>query len=301
MLAMVRNRVSLICVCLGLLGLLSGCNPKDLYVSVTDRIYVPPPKPELESPRAGEAKAEAPPPMAAAAPAPPPPAPPEEPRVTEPPVAPPPPEPPPPAPVAPPVVVPPPPPPVVAAVPEPEMVSVPNVVGMPQDQAERVITDARLGRGSITLQQHKTVPAGHVISQDPAAGTRVPPGTPVHLVVSTGWPKEPAVSLDDVYFDYDRFAIRDDAKAALEANAAILKADASRKILIEGHCDERGTSDYNLVLGEKRARAAKQYLQDLGIDASRIQITSFGKEKPFCTEHNPTCWQSNRRAHFVLQ
>lgn len=310
MVAMVRNRVSLVCVCVGLLGLLSGCNPKDLYVSVTDRMYVPPPKPELEPPRAGEAKeakaeAPAPPPMAAPAPAPPPPAPLEEARIAEPPVAPPPPEPPPPAPIAPPVVPPPseppPPPPVVAAVPEPEMVSVPNVVGMPQDQAERVIADARLGKGSITFQQHKTVPAGHVISQDPAAGTRVPPGTPVHLVISTGWPKEPPVSLQDVYFDYDRFAIRDDAKAALEANAAVLKSDASRKILIEGHCDERGTSDYNLVLGEKRARAARQYLQDLGIDGSRVQITSFGKEKPFCTEHNPTCWQSNRRAHFVLQ
>jgi peptidoglycan-associated lipoprotein len=190
---------------------------------------------------------------------------------------------------------------VVAAVPEPEMVSVPNVVGMAKDQAEGVITGARLGLGTITLQQHKTVPAGHVISQDPSAGTRVPPGTPVHLVVSTGWPAEPAVSLQDVYFDYDRFVIRDDGKSVLEANAASLKADGNRKILIEGHCDERGTSDYNLVLGERRARAAKQYLQDLGVDGSRIQITSLGKEKPFCTEHNPTCWQSNRRVHFVVQ
>jgi peptidoglycan-associated lipoprotein len=119
--------------------------------------------------------------------------------------------------------------------------------------------------------------------------------------VSKGWPDEPAVSLQDVYFDYDRFVIRDDGKSVLEANAASLKADGNRKILIEGHCDERGTSDYNLVLGERRARAAKQYLQDLGVDGSRMQITSLGKEKPFCTEHNPTCWQSNRRVHFVVQ
>lgn len=293
MLAMVRNRVSVVCACVGLVGLLTGCNPKDLYVSVTDRVYVPPPKPSLEQPRVAEAKAEPPaPPMMA----PPVPAPPEEVRVVEPPVPPPSPA---PAPVAPPLVAPPAP--VIAAAPEPEMVSVPNVVGMAKDEAQGVITGARLGLGTITFQQHKTVPAGHVISQDPPAGTRVPPGTPVHLVVSTGWPAEPGVSLQDVYFDYDRFVIRSDGKAVLEANAAALKSDVSRKILIEGHCDERGTSDYNLVLGEKRARAVKQYLQDLGIDGSRIQITSLGKEKPLCTEHNPTCWQSNRRGHFVSQ
>jgi len=282
-----------VCACVGLVGLLSGCNPKDLYVSVTDRVYVPPPKPSLEQPRVAEAKGEPPAPPVMAPPAP---APPEEVRVVEPPVPPPPPA---PEPVAPPLAVAPPP--VVAAVPEPEMVSVPNVVGMTREDAQGVITDARLGLGTITLQQHKTVPAGHVISQDPPAGARVAPGTPIHLVVSTGWPTEPAVSLQDVYFDYDKFVVRNDGKSVLEANAAALKSDASRKILIEGHCDERGTGDYNLVLGEKRARAVKQYLQDLGIDGSRLQITSLGKEKPFCTEHNPTCWQSNRRAHFVLQ
>jgi peptidoglycan-associated lipoprotein len=72
-------------------------------------------------------------------------------------------------------------------------------------------------------------------------------------------------------------------------------------ILIEGHCDERGTSEYNLVLGEKRARAAMQYLQDLGVAASRLQIVSFGKEKPFCRVHTVDCWQENRRAHLVRQ
>ncbi len=109
------------------------------------------------------------------------------------------------------------------------------------------------------------------------------------------------VSLEDVFFDYDRFTLRSDAKPALEANAASLKSDLKLKILIEGHCDERGTGEYNLVLGEKRARAARQYLQDLGIETSRVQITSLGKERPFCTEHNPACWQKNRRAHFVTQ
>lgn len=108
------------------------------------------------------------------------------------------------------------------------------------------------------------------------------------------------ISLEDVFFDFDRFAIRSDAKPVLEANAAALKSEPNVKILIEGHCDERGTSEYNLVLGEKRARAARQYLQGLGIEASRIQITSFGKERPFCFEHDPVCFQKNRRAHFVV-
>jgi peptidoglycan-associated lipoprotein len=86
----------------------------------------------------------------------------------------------------------------------------------------------------------------------------------------------------------------------LEANARRLKAENGRKLLIEGHCDERGTVEYNLVLGERRAQTVKQYLQDLGVPSSQIQITSYGKEKPFCTDHSEACWQSNRRAHFVL-
>jgi peptidoglycan-associated lipoprotein len=192
---------------------------------------------------------------------------------------------------------------VVAAAPEAEFVIVPNVVGMSKDDAQSAISGARLEMGNVTFQPHDTVPAGHVISQDPAAGARVRPGTPVNIVISTGAGTAGAggMSLGDVYFDYDRSAIRSDATAVLESNATTLKSERNLKVLIEGHCDERGTSDYNLVLGEKRARAAKQYLQDLGVEASRVQITSLGKEKPSCMEHNTTCWQKNRRAHFVLQ
>ena len=101
-----------------------------------------------------------------------------------------------------------------------------------------------------------------------------------------------------MYFDYDMFLIRRDASAVLEANARLLKADGMHTLLIEGHCDERGTHAYNLVLGERRARAVNQYLQDLGVPASQLQMTSYGKERPFCTEHSEACWQSNRRAHF---
>jgi len=109
----------------------------------------------------------------------------------------------------------------------------------------------------------------------------------------------PSAGLSDIFFDFDRFAIRDDARSGLEANAGILKARSGEKILIAGHCDERGTSAYNLVLGERRAQAAARYLQDLGVSSSQMQITSYGKERPFCEEHSEACWQSNRRAHFT--
>lgn len=111
---------------------------------------------------------------------------------------------------------------------------------------------------------------------------------------------EPLV-LSDVYFDYDQFILRKDAKASLEGTARRLKTENGAKLLIEGHCDERGTVAYNLVLGERRARMVGQYLEDLGIASSRIQITSYGKERPFCSVHSDHCWQQNRRAHFVLQ
>ena len=109
----------------------------------------------------------------------------------------------------------------------------------------------------------------------------------------------PIPELSDIFFDFDRFAIRDEARSGLEANAGLLKSQSGEKILVEGHCDERGTSAYNLVLGERRAQAATQYLRDLGVPSSQMQITSYGKERPFCAEHSEACWQSNRRAHFT--
>lgn len=111
----------------------------------------------------------------------------------------------------------------------------------------------------------------------------------------------PSLSLADAYFDYDRFALRDDARAALEEDARQLKANDGWTLLVEGHCDERGTSAYNLVLGERRAMAARQYLADLGLPPARIQTTSFGKERPFCLDHSEPCWQRNRRAHLFKQ
>ena len=106
--------------------------------------------------------------------------------------------------------------------------------------------------------------------------------------------------LGDAFFDYDQSTIRADARAPLQTDADWLKRWTSTQIAVEGHCDARGSSEYNLALGTRRAEAVKQYLVDLGVPAGRITIISKGKEQPFCTEENETCWQQNRRGHFLV-
>ena len=106
--------------------------------------------------------------------------------------------------------------------------------------------------------------------------------------------------LGDVYFDLDESTIKDAAKAALSTNATWLKRWTGTRINVEGHCDERGTAEYNLGLGERRANAVKAYLVELGVPGDRVVIVSKGKESPFCTEKNESCWQQNRRGHFVI-
>jgi peptidoglycan-associated lipoprotein len=106
--------------------------------------------------------------------------------------------------------------------------------------------------------------------------------------------------LDDVFFDYDQSVVRTDSRGALQKNAEWLKRWQSTRIAVEGHADERGTAEYNLGLGERRANAVKDYLVSLGVPADRIMTVSKGKESPFCTESNESCWQQNRRGHFVI-
>ncbi len=110
-----------------------------------------------------------------------------------------------------------------------------------------------------------------------------------------------ASGLVDVHFDFDKAVIRKSEQDKLAAAATALKTDKKRKVVVEGHCDERGTANYNLALGERRAKAVKKYLADLGVAASQIQTTSFGKERPLCTEQNEDCYQRNRRGHFAAQ
>jgi len=103
----------------------------------------------------------------------------------------------------------------------------------------------------------------------------------------------------DAYFDTDKADIRPDARDALAKTADFLKSEPSIKVTIEGHCDERGSTEYNLGLGDRRAAAVKAYLFSLGVSAGQLTTVSFGKEKPFCMEHGEPCWQQNRRGHFV--
>ena len=107
-------------------------------------------------------------------------------------------------------------------------------------------------------------------------------------------------NVKDAYFELDKSDLRDDARAVLTKDAEFFRSYPQVKVSLEGQCDERGSTEYNLGLGQRRAEAAKNYLISLGISADRIETTSWGKERPFCTEHDESCWQQNRRAHFVL-
>jgi len=110
-----------------------------------------------------------------------------------------------------------------------------------------------------------------------------------------------AAGLRDVLFDYDSWTISEDGRQALSRDADWMKSNSSTLVKVEGHCDERGTSAYNLVLGEKRAKAARNYLVELGIGANRLSVVSYGKERPSCNEHAESCYQQNRRGHLVLK
>jgi peptidoglycan-associated lipoprotein len=105
----------------------------------------------------------------------------------------------------------------------------------------------------------------------------------------------------DIFFDFDKHTIRPDAARTLDANLQWMKANPSAPILIEGHCDERGTNAYNLVLGERRAKAAQEYLVSRGVAATRITIISYGEERPTCTAQTEACWAKNRRAAFLTK
>jgi len=125
-----------------------------------------------------------------------------------------------------------------------------------------------------------------------------PPSAPARTITDVL-----ASEVQDAYFDYDKTDIRGDARDVLSRNATALKSILSEfpnaSIVIEGHCDERGSAEYNLGLGDRRATAAKEFLQGLGVSPDRLKTISYGKERPQCTEQNEACWQKNRRAHFV--
>ena len=110
-----------------------------------------------------------------------------------------------------------------------------------------------------------------------------------------------AAGLRDVFFAYDSFSITDEGRHALSSDAEWIKSNPQAQLKIEGHCDERGTSAYNLVLGEKRAKAVRNYLVELGVAPQHLSVVSYGKERPFCTEHGEQCYSMNRRGHLVVK
>jgi len=107
--------------------------------------------------------------------------------------------------------------------------------------------------------------------------------------------------LKPIHFDFDKYDIRSGDAKILDANARWMKANANYLILIEGHCDERGTNEYNLALGERRAKATMNYLVAQGVAATRMTLISYGEERPLCAEKNEECWAKNRRAHFLVK
>ncbi len=138
----------------------------------------------------------------------------------------------------------------------------------------------------------------------PVPGGPTPSSTPAPAPATPAPPTAtPSANLDlqPAFFDLDSDVLREDARAALDKDARALRENAAVNVTIEGHCDERGTAEYNQALGERRAQAAKDYLVAAGIADSRLKIVSYGKERPFAEGHDEASWQQNRRAHLTVQ
>jgi len=132
-------------------------------------------------------------------------------------------------------------------------------------------------------------------AQEETTTTPPPPPAPTETT------PEPRATLADAFFDFDAAELRDDAKNALENNAKWMERNTGVGVVVEGHCDERGSVEYNLALGERRAKAAKEFLVSYGITANRLTTISYGKERPFDPGHDENSWAQNRRAHFVAK
>lgn len=165
--------------------------------------------------------------------------------------------------------------------------------------------------GAVTPQGSTTVtPSDSATYTLTASGPGGNADATVRITVNAPAPPPPAAKestfdelfaqeVRDAYFDYDKADIRADAQTALQHDADFLKRYPQARIVVEGHCDERGSTEYNLALGDRRANAVKQYLVNLGIPAANINTVSYGKEKPVCTESTEECYQKNRRGHLT--
>jgi peptidoglycan-associated lipoprotein len=171
-------------------------------------------------------------------------------------------------------------------------VSISPEVGAVTPQGSTTVTPSDSTTYTITA----TGPGG---SADATARVNVNVPAPPPAPKVAGWRELFTEEVRDAYFDYDKANIRPDAQQALQKTAEFLKKYPEARVVVEGHCDERGSTEYNLALGDRRAAAVKEYLINLGIPAANINTVSYGKEKPFCMESSEACWQQNRRGHFI--
>jgi len=165
--------------------------------------------------------------------------------------------------------------------------------------------------GTATTPEGSVAPLGEITTRP---GTTPPDSAPAGAPTGAGearapiGPARPSVAefaaraeLEDIHFDFDRYDIRPGDARLLDASAAWLRANPASLVLIEGHCDERGTDAYNMALGDRRAKATMDYLVSRGIQAERITTLSYGEERPVCRQHTEACWAKNRRAHFLVK
>ena len=191
---------------------------------------------------------------------------------------------------------------------QPEPLKLPELV-----EAERINEDPIVASPEPTITESDPLPGAMVEEPPseleaaeldrPAENGHEPVVTPVEMPSSALLEELEAtpVYLLDVPFNFDQYRLRDDALAFMEVNATRMKEEGVNSVLLEGRGDEVGTTEYNLVLGERRALAVKRYLMDLGLTPSTLHTTSYGKERPLCTDHNVECWQMNRSVHFVVK
>jgi peptidoglycan-associated lipoprotein len=179
-------------------------------------------------------------------------------------------------------------------------ISIDNGIGTVQSTGNRRVSPDNSTTWTLTASG----PGGNVTSSATVSVTTPPPPPPPPPAPAPTVTLEQRLTNDvkDAYFDYDKSDIRADARDTLTNDATALKAILAdfpnATILVEGHCDERGSAEYNLGLGDQRSTSAKEFLTQLGIPADRLKTISYGKERPSCTESNEACWQKNRRAHF---
>lgn len=180
-----------------------------------------------------------------------------------------------------------------------DSITIDNGIGAVSASGTRQVFPSSTTRYTLTATNAggTTTMSANVTVSDPP-----PPPPPPAKAPAKSLSERLATEVSDVYFDYDQYAIREDARSVLSRNSDALKrilADfPAATITVEGHCDERGSAEYNLGLGDRRSTSAKEFLTQLGVSADRLRTLSYGKERPQCSESNEECWQRNRRVHF---